>query len=182
MANHWHSLGHEDAPTTLLEFSDYQCPFCRAFQTEIFPEIKKEYIDSGKLRFVSLDLPLLQHSEAQIAAEAARCAGDQGKYWELRDMLLTDQGTHHVDTVITGAASLLFLDISQLHSCINSQRHKGEIEEDAADADSLQINGTPTFILGKTAEGRLEGTVLRGVLPYPTFRERIDEILRSSRP
>src|SRR2546427_11330434 len=173
VANHWHSLGREDAPITLLEFSDYQCPFCRTFHAEIFPEIKKQYIDSGKMRFISLDLPLPQHQQAQIAAEAARCAGDQGKYWELRSALLADQSSHSED-IIASAGSLLSLDVNRLRSCISSQQHKNEIQEDAADADSLQINGTPTFILGKTIGGSLEGTLLTGVMPYPVLQTKID--------
>jgi protein-disulfide isomerase len=179
VTNHWHSLGREEAPITLLEFSDYQCPFCRAFDAEIFPEIRKEFIDSGKMRFVSLDLPLPQHPQAWITAEAVRCAGDQGKYWELRGALLTDQSSASED-LIKSAASLLSLDVNRLQICMSSHVHKNEIEEDVADADALQINGTPTFVLGRTLQGTLEGTILRGVMPYPALRERIDETLRRS--
>jgi protein-disulfide isomerase len=89
VASSWHAIGRDDAPVTILEFTDLQCPFCRQFHEETFPMIKKNYIDTGKVRFVSRDMPLKAvHPYAQKAAEAVRCAGDQGKYWELRNAIL----------------------------------------------------------------------------------------------
>ena len=87
VGNGWYSLGRPDAPVTLVEFGDYQCPFCKQFHTTAYSDLKKNYIDTGKVRFVSRDLPLEFHPFALRAAEAARCAGDQGKYWEMRDAL-----------------------------------------------------------------------------------------------
>src|SRR6185312_10750795 len=84
----WHVLGNDQAPVTVVEFADYQCPFCRKFQSESYAELKKELIDSGKVRFVSSDLPLPFHDHSMKAAEAARCAGDQGKFWEMRNTLM----------------------------------------------------------------------------------------------
>jgi protein-disulfide isomerase len=78
-----YSLGRSDAPLTLLEFTDYQCPYCRKFQAETWPLLKKNYIDTGKLRFIVRDLPLSFHSSARPAAEAAHCAAEQGKFWEM---------------------------------------------------------------------------------------------------
>src|SRR3989338_5451600 len=81
-------LGKADAPVTVVEFTDYQCPFCRRFHQSAFEEIKKNYIDTGKVRFVSRDLPLDIHANAARAAHAARCAGEQGKFWEMRHLLI----------------------------------------------------------------------------------------------
>src|SRR5579859_490948 len=81
-------LGKDDAPVTMVEFSDYQCSHCAKFHSETFQAIKKKYIESGKVRFISRDLPLVFHPWAMVAAEATRCAGDQGKYWEMRDGLM----------------------------------------------------------------------------------------------
>ena len=81
------SIGREDAPLTLVEFTDYQCPFCRQFNTGVYERLKKDYIDTGKLRFISRDLPLEIHSDAMTAAAASRCAGDQNKFWEMREDL-----------------------------------------------------------------------------------------------
>ena len=86
----WHALGREDAPVTIIEFSDYQCAYCRLFQRTTFLELKQKYIDTGKVRFVSRDYPLSFHSDALPAAIAAECAGQQGKFWELRDRMDRD--------------------------------------------------------------------------------------------
>ena len=83
----WHSIGRPDAPVTLVEFADYQCPFCKRFHKNTYAELKKTYIDTGQVRFVSRDFPMEFHPLALRAAEAARCAGDQNKYWEMRDAL-----------------------------------------------------------------------------------------------
>src|SRR6266699_2891633 len=84
----WQAIGRDDAPVTIVEFTDLQCPVCRRFHAETFPIIKKNYIDTGKVRFVSRDMPLEYHQYALKAAEATRCAGDQGKFWELRGAIL----------------------------------------------------------------------------------------------
>src|SRR5260370_35013491 len=83
----WYSLGRDDAPVTVVEFADYQCPFCRKFHSDTFVELKKNYIDTGKVRFVSRDLPLDFHPNAPGAALAAHCAGAQHKFWEMRDLM-----------------------------------------------------------------------------------------------
>jgi protein-disulfide isomerase len=86
----WYSMGRDDAPVTVVEFTDYQCPFCRKFESDSFTQLKKEYIDTGKVRFVSRDLPLDFHPNAPGAAMATRCAGDQGKFWELRNAMMLE--------------------------------------------------------------------------------------------
>jgi protein-disulfide isomerase len=181
VANHWHSLGREEAPLTLLEFTDYQCPFCRAFQSEVFPKIREQYVDTGKVRYISLDLPLGQHLEAGTAAEAARCAGDQHRYWEFRAAVLDDKRSPSEDILIDLARSLS-LDTKIFRQCLTSHAHHLEVEEDRSDAASLQINATPTFVIGRTSQGRLQGTILRGVLPYPAFQAKLEEMLKTSAP
>jgi protein-disulfide isomerase len=160
----------------MVEFTDYQCPFCRIFNREIFPKMRKEYIDTGKVRFVSLDLPLEQHSDAMKAAEAVRCAGDQGKYWELRAAILGDPRSPS-ENIIVEAARTLSLDPGLFNSCFGSGSHRTEIEGDQADAAFLQINGTPTFVLGKISQGNLNGTLVRGVLQYAALQQKLDELL-----
>jgi len=83
------ALGRSDAPITIVEFADYQCPFCRQFHSAAYERLKKNYIDTGKVRFISRDLPLEIHSNASAAAQASRCAGDQEKFWPMRDMLIS---------------------------------------------------------------------------------------------
>jgi protein-disulfide isomerase len=99
VGNGWYAIGRPDAPVTLVEFGDYQCPFCKRFHTDAYAELKKTYIDTGKVRFVSRDLPLDFHPFALKAAEAVRCAGDQDKYWELRNALYSDANPPNDDVI-----------------------------------------------------------------------------------
>ena len=116
------SIGKDDAPLTLVEFTDYQCPFCRKFHATVFERLKKEYIDTGKLRFVSRDLPLDFHSNAMAAANASRCAGDQNKFWEMRETLMA-----HADKLepesINDYAKSTGLNMDQFRSCIDSGKY-----------------------------------------------------------
>src|SRR6266852_9091619 len=105
----WYALGRPDAPVTLVEFGDFQCGFCKRFHSDAYGELKRNYIDTGKVRFVSRDLPLEFHPYAMKAAEAARCAGDQQKYWELRDALYSNAAPPSED-VIKKAVETLSLD------------------------------------------------------------------------
>ena len=106
-------LGKADAPLTLVMFTDYQCPFCSRFETQTLPEIKKQYIDTGKLRFVVRDLPLPFHPNAPKAAEAAHCAEEQGKYWELREKLVNN-GDKLDAKLLPDYAKQVGLDVEQV--------------------------------------------------------------------
>jgi len=176
MGDGWHILGRDDAPLTLLEFSDYQCPFCRRFHLETFPELKKTYVDTGKVRFVSRDLPLEFHANALLAAQAARCAGDQGKYWELRHALIANSADVSANA-LSRYAQDAGLDALAFQQCLKSDRHRDAIQKDMADAQTLQISGTPTFILGRTAATTMEGLRLVGAQPYSAFEAEIRQLL-----
>jgi protein-disulfide isomerase len=161
VGNGWYAIGRADAPVTLVEFADFQCPFCKKFHTDAYGELKKNYIDTGKVRFVSRDLPLEFHPFALKAAEAARCAGDQQKYWELNK-----------------AAESLSLDGKAFQACLGSNKYKAEVQKDASDAATLQISGTPTFVLAKSAKDRLNGMRIVGAQPFAAFQTAIDELLK----
>ena len=175
VGNGWYAIGSDDAPVTLVEFSDYQCAFCRKFQTDAFVELKKNFIDTGKVRFVSRDLPLDFHDNAPRAAEAARCAGDQGKYWEMRDTLITNPDLS-ADAIFRYAQSLA-LDAPVFRGCFNGEKHKAEIQRDLSDATELQISGTPTFVLARTSKDTLSGVRMVGIQPYSTFDTAIRQLL-----
>jgi len=170
------ALGRSDAPLTLVEFTDYQCPFCRRFQAETFPLIKKNYIDTGKVRFIVRDLPLSFHSSARPAAEAAHCAAEQGKFWEMHAALLAGADPL-ADGGIDKRAQALGLDLARLHECMRGARYEGAIAANAAAADALGINGTPAFVLGRVQNGVLVGEVGSGAQPYEAFDEAIRELL-----
>jgi protein-disulfide isomerase len=165
------TLGSDTAPLTMVEFTDYQCPFCRSFEGSTFDQIRKLYIDTGKLRFVSRNLPLDIHPDAMRSAEAALCAGDQGQYWAMRDFLFKSPSL--ATERILDSAQNLKLDTDALRACMESEKHKTEILNDVSDAQALQINGTPAFVIGKTTGFGVEGYVTTGALPFAQFDARL---------
>jgi protein-disulfide isomerase len=171
-----YSLGAANAPVTLVEFTDYQCPFCRRFQAEDWPELKRNYIDTGKVRFIVRDLPLSFHSNARPAAEAAHCAGEQGHFWPMHQGLLgqsADLSPHGLEV----RASALGLDMPRFRACIAANKYEGAIAANAAQADALGIHGTPAFVVGAAPHGKLDGVLLEGALPYDTFRMVLEALL-----
>jgi protein-disulfide isomerase len=176
--NGWYAIGRPDAPVTLVEFADYQCPFCKKFHTDAYGELKKNYIDTGKVRFVSRDLPLEFHPFALKAAEAARCAGDQQKYWELREALYANAAPPN-DEAIGKAVETLSLDKVAFQSCLSSEKYKADVQKDAGEAAKLQISGTPTFVLAKSAKDKLDGVRIVGAQPFSAFQSAIDALLKN---
>ena len=171
------TLGRADAPVTLVEFSDYQCPFCQRFFATTLPALKKDYIDTGKLRFVYRDFPLEMHPHAREAAVAAHCAGEQGKYWEMHDALFQYQAAL-APAQIAERARALGLDSSRFDQCLTSGRHTASIERGLADGAAAGVQGTPGFVVGKTQPGdTIQGTPIRGAQPLETFRRIIEQLL-----
>ena len=177
------SLGRADAPVTLVEFSDFQCPFCGRFFATTLPALKKDYIDTGKLRYVFRDFPLDQlHPNARTAAVAAHCAGEQGKYWDMHDVLFQNQRAlapaqlaEYARTVgVAGAA---------FEQCVASGRYAPQIERGLTDGATAGVQGTPGFVIGRTtAADTVEGTPIRGAQPVETFRRIIDQWLTQQTP
>ncbi len=170
-------LGKSDAPLTMVEFTDYQCPFCARFEATTFPEIKKNYIDTGKLRLILRDLPLADmHPFALKAAQSVRCAGDQGKFWEMKELVFKNQNKIDVDS-LAGYAKDLSLNGDTFKSCMADGKHLKEIGDETKYAQSLGITGTPTFILGKAVGDSVEGRVIVGAQPLAAFEAAINEML-----
>lgn len=172
----WIGLGRADAPVTIIEFTDYECPFCRQFHQGAFAEIMKEYVDPGKVRWVSRDLPLEIHPYARKSAEAAHCARDQGKFWEFRDALLSAEKPLSRQLVRTTAAKLS-LDTEKLLRCVDSSAHRDRVANDIADARVLQIDGTPAFVLARSSRDLLAGSLIVGAAPLTVFQKTIDSLL-----
>jgi protein-disulfide isomerase len=172
-----YALGKADAPLTMVEFTDLQCPFCRRFSSTTFDEIKKAYIDTGLLRFVTRDLPLTSiHPHAQRAALACRCAGEQGKFWELRHALLTSS-TPLSPELITSTATGLGLDMTGFNGCLEGERFLADVQRDMAEAGSVGIGGTPGFVIGRTSANGLDGVRLSGAQPFAAFEAKFKELL-----
>jgi protein-disulfide isomerase len=170
------AMGAEDAPVTVVEFTDYQCPFCLRFSKTTFPHLKKDYIDTGKVRWVALNLPLAFHKDARKAAQGALCAGDQGKFWEMREMLFEHPqqiGMEH----LPGYARDLSLDVEAFSACLNSDSHIAAINKDAKDARGVSLTGTPSFIIGKSNSDKITGTVVIGAQPLRVFNDAINQAL-----
>jgi len=171
------SLGSPDAPVTVVEFSDYQCPHCRKFAQKIFPKLKEQLVDTGKVRWVARDLPLPFHKNARKAAQAAHCAGEQGKYWEMRDALF-DHATKLKEEDLPGYAQAIGLDGAAFESCLASDRYFAEIDQSVQDAGAVRITGTPTFVVGKAANDWVEGDRVVGALDLKAFDRTILKALQ----
>jgi protein-disulfide isomerase len=165
-------LGVKTAPLTMVEFTDYQCPFCQRFHVTSFGELKKTYIDSGKLRFYSRDLPLDFHPNAMRAAQAARCAIEQGKYWQIRDVMGANPDKLDLDHLI-GFAADLKMDTDAFRACVTSEKYKNAVQNDVMEAMKLGANGTPTFVVGKSTPEGVDGEVMVGAMPFQMFDEKL---------
>jgi len=162
-------LGSKNAPLTMVEFTDYQCPFCQSFYTQTFAELKKNFIDTGKVRFYARDLPLdSMHPNAMRAAEAGRCAAEQDQFWKLRDVMGSHPDKLDLDSLVADA-QFLKMDVAAFRNCVVSEKYKDAVQADVLEAMRIGADGTPAFIIGKsTAEG-LEGDLVVGAHPYSTF-------------
>jgi protein-disulfide isomerase len=177
-------LGDKNAPVTVVEFSDYECPFCKRHFTDTYPDLKKDYIDTGKVKLVFRDLPLPFHDPmATKEAMAANCAREQGgdeSYYKYHDELFertASNGNGLTDANIQEIAADLGLNTANFKVCTDSERHKDEVTKDIQDAEKSGATGTPTFIIGKSAGDQIEGTKLVGAQPYAKFQSAIDKLL-----
>ena len=171
-----YALGRPDAPLTMVEFTDLQCPFCRQFAITSFDEIKKNWIDTGKLRYISRDFPLDFHAQAMPAARAARCAGEQGKFWEMRLGLMRNANLLSTD-YITKTATDLKLEPKSFAACSSSNKYDAEIQAEMTEGTRLGVTGTPTFVMGRTTPTAVEGPIMVGALPYAQFDARLKALL-----
>jgi protein-disulfide isomerase len=171
-----YSIGRHDAPLTLVEYTDYQCPFCRQFHITTFDELKKNYIDTGKLRYVSLDFPLDMHENARRAAVAARCAGDQGRFWELRHVMIVNANRLKPENLLTYATDLKF-DMDKFQACVESDKYRADVDRQLAEGQAIGVSATPSFVLGRSNNDKVDGIRLVGAMPYSVFDGKIKELL-----
>ncbi len=162
-------LGDENAPVTIVEFSDYQCPFCGRFHQETLPQIKSQYIDTGKVRLVYRDFPLSFHPEATPAAIAANCAGEQGKYYEFHDKIFENQASLGSVSYKQWATEL-GLDINKWETCLSDPNQAAEIRADFNDGGSYGVQGTPAFFVN--------GKLVSGAQPFGVFQQLIEAELQ----
>ncbi len=171
--------GAANAKVAIIEFSDYQCPFCARFEKDAYPQILKDYVDTGKVKYVWRDLPLVDmHPHAQKAAEAGNCAGDQGKFWEMHDLMFENQQAL-APADLTKHAATLQLNTGLFQTCLDSGRYAAEIKNDVAEAVKFGISGTPSFLVGVVQPNGSVKVVKKmvGTKPFAEFKAAIESAL-----
>lgn len=169
-------LGSSSAKIGIVEFSDYQCLYCRDFHLQQFVRLKKEYIDTGVVQFIHKDMPLRMHPQAIPAALAAHCAGAQGRFWEMHDALFSNQGRLG-QKMYPALARQLNLDEVKFTACFSSEVFEQGLRQDLGAARMLGLTGTPSFLIGN-----IEGDTLtivrqsRGAPGYDVFAQEIEKL------
>ena len=175
--------GNETAPITMVEFSDYQCPFCKRTFDDTMPDLEEKYIDTGKIKHVYRDYPLPFHQNGIPAAIAAECANEQGKFWDYHDILFTKQteweslsgnATNEKFKEYAANNNLTNIDTSKFNSCIDSQKYKDEVDKDIADGSTYGVSGTPTIYIGNEEKGY---TQIVGAQPLASFESVINKLI-----
>jgi protein-disulfide isomerase len=171
-------LGSAAAPVVMLEFSDFECPFCEKFVTETWPQIKAKYVDTGQLQLAFKNLPLPIHKRAQPAAESAVCAGEQQKFWPYHDQLFRAAGKLE-DADLQRYAVGLGIEPTQFARCLAGPAAV-QVQHDAATAKALKLTGTPSFLVGRrSASGELEvAEILVGARPLADFEQAFLRVLK----
>lgn len=168
--------GDKEAPVQIVEYSDFQCPFCRVFWEETYSRLKSEYIDTGKVVLEYRDYPLDFHPAAIPSAQAARCANEQGKFWEMHDKMYFEQSELGDNTIQYGISELklwgkeIGLNTDSFNTCLESDKYVDDINTDAASGEEYGVSGTPTFFIN--------GIRLVGAQPFETFKNIIEAELK----
>jgi len=169
----YYYLGEENAPITMIEYTDYQCPFCQRYYFNTFNKIKEQYIATGKVRYTVKDLALNFHPKSRPAAYAARCAGEQAKYWDMHEKIFTYQNqwayADNMEEVFNQYASELDLDLEKFTTCFasGSEKFDKQIDSDIQEASIKGISGTPSF--------SINGQVIIGAQPLEAFASLIEQ-------
>jgi len=170
--------GDPNAPISIVEFSDFQCPFCARFHVQTLPLLLEEYIDTGKVNLVYRDFPIQSiHPNALPAAVAAECANEQGKYWEYHDTLFEKQNSWNrldsntVISTFSQYATDVGLEQQQFDSCLGSGKYLEEVQGDLRDGRDYDITGTPGFFIGNDEIGFVK---INGAQPFESFQRIID--------
>lgn len=175
--------GDEDAVVTLIEYSDYECPFCIKYFLETLPRINADYVDTGRIKYVFRDFPVDElHPAAIKAHEASRCAREQGRFWEMHARLFSPPGTHET-AALEALAREVGLDMDRFGECLASGRTNEDIRAVAGQAVSLGASGTPSFFVGLHDPATGQVRVLRGITgaqPYEVFQQTIDLVLEQA--
>ena len=170
--------GDSSAPVAIIEYADFECPYCGEYERKTFPQLIRDYIETGKVKYFYRDLPLPMHARALPAARAAHCAGEQGKYWEMHDSLFAKQNALSVPAILDRTESLS-IDKAKFTECLSSEKYTTDIQKSVSDAQKMGIDGTPTFFLG-VIEANGDVTIVKrfaGAAPFDVFKSELDALL-----
>ena len=170
-------VGNDHAPVVLLEFTDFECQFCRRHLQKVLPALLQEYVNCGKLRYVFFDFPVeVRHPNAFDAALAARCASDQRRYWDVHNWLFENGQSFDRDRLL-GQVGAVGLDLPEFVSCLDSARHADAVRSNQEKGVQLRVRGTPTFFLGRPGAAPGEVVVVRritGAQPFAVFQRELE--------
>jgi protein-disulfide isomerase len=174
--------GDRNARLVLIEFTDYQCPFCARHVRDTLPQIEAEYVKTGKLRYVSREFPLESiHPQAFKASEAALCAGDQGKYWEMHDRMFANQRALG-PAELAAHAQAVGLDGAKFTQCLEAGTKAAKVRKDLAEGAKAGVTGTPAFFLGTVDGANVKVVrIIKGAQPFGSFKEAIDSALAAQK-
>jgi protein-disulfide isomerase len=175
-----HVLGNASAPVRVIEFGDFECPGCGDFANITEPDVRARFVNTGVVAFEFFDFPLTQHKNTWTAHNAAACADDQGKFWEMHDRLYAGQldwnseATSNPVKVMTRYAADLGMDVRKWQTCVNTQAHAGRIKGNQAEGTRRNIQQTPTFIIGSKQ--------MAGSISFDVLKSLVDSALITARP
>ena len=175
------AMGDPNAPIKIEEFSDFQCPYCARFHDETEWQIANSYVADGTVYFIYRSYGNFIGPESKAAAEAAYCAGDQGKFWEYHDILFANQTGENVgaftDKRLRAFAEALSLDMDAFNSCYNGGKYADRVDQDYVDGTAAGVTGTPAFLLTYTVNGEEKHRFIAGAYPFSEFQTQIEEAL-----
>jgi protein-disulfide isomerase len=185
------STGDPNAPVTLTEFSDYQCPYCRDFWKDTEDQIISTYVDTDKVLFTSRSAGNWVSRnigtggvESQDSAMAAYCAADQGKYWEMYDALfqnvIGEEAGSFTRRRLEAIAQSIGLDLRTFNDCLSNNKYLNQVDQDMADAQAAGIQGTPFFVITYTAGGQTKTDTVDGAQPFSVFQQKLDAALAAA--
>ena len=179
------SKGSRSAKLILIEFTDYQCPFCSRHFQQTSPQIERDYVNTGRVRYVVRNFPIESiHKDALKAAEAAHCAGEQRQYWQMHARLFNGQNALTADH-LSAYAGALGLDVQGFQRCLDSSKYAATIRQGQAEAQRVGVQATPSFLLGVAEPDGSRVKVVKmiaGAHPYTVFQEAIDSLLSIDKP
>jgi len=168
-------LGSPSAPLEIIEFADFECPGCGQFATITEPDVRAKLVNTGKVRMRFMDYPLPMHRNTWDASLAAACANDQGKFWEMHDLLFSNQDRWNGETtnkprpIIAEFAKGIGLDMTKYGSCMDNETQRAKVQSHLLEAQRRNVTQTPTFVIGDQ--------MIPGALPYDSFKQLVDEAI-----